>query len=114
MSVKPSARRNVSVTSNGAKQIAVVNDRRIEVVSGGPSAASGARGPRTPAAAPADSPARKSRRFGLILIKVSFSEVAPADKTVTLSQTPIAPTATAARVATYIRYEPNMMSRRGV
>ena len=44
MSVKPSARRNVSATSNGAKQMAVVNARRIVVVSGGPSSASDAPG----------------------------------------------------------------------
>ena len=53
--MKPSARRSSSATSSGAKQIAVVNDKRIVVVSGGPSSASARRAPRTPAAPANDS-----------------------------------------------------------
>src|SRR5262245_10982680 len=69
MSVKPSVRRNAPATSIGAKQMVVLNDRRIVVVSGGPSSVRDCPAPTGPPAAPAAaSPARKSRRFCLICI----------------------------------------------
>ena len=56
----------------GAEQMPSVLAMRRAVTSGGPSSASGARLPRTPAAPAAEMPVRKARRdFGMICMEAS-------------------------------------------
>ena len=78
ISVKPSARSRSSAMYPGATQMLGSWSSRIVVVSGGPSSASDARVPNTPAAPADDRLARKSRRFWMICIGSLLSAIVEA------------------------------------